>query len=220
MDGLSYELVHKVKKAHIDFPFKPSPSTRMAKWYCVIEVSGETPEELTDHFTSLAEVLDDKKMLQNMFISENLKQFANIWDIRDSMGEALSLSGLNISIDVSLDINKFQELVDRTRDLVSKFDCVIDVLGFGHVGDGNLHLCVLLNDDTQVHAVESLVDEYVVEYVRNLGGSISAEHGVGVMKAGYLERVKGKEVMDVVRDVKMMFDPNNILNSGKVFDKF
>jgi FAD/FMN-containing dehydrogenase len=192
MDGLSYDLVHKVKKSQIDFPFKPQPSSPTPKWYLIIELSGPTPSQLTDLFTTLAESLDQKKILQNMFISDNLTQFSNIWDIRDSMGEVLSHSGFNISLDVSLPINKFQELVDQTRNLVSNFDCVISVLGFGHVGDGNLHLSVLLKDDLEGVKVEELVDGFVVEYVREHGGSISAEHGVGVMKAGYLERVKVK----------------------------
>lgn len=88
MDGLSYELSHKVKHKLIDFPFKPEIGDRLEKWYCVIEISGEDSEELTDLFGNLAETLENRKILQNMFVSENLKQFSDIWDIRDSMGEA------------------------------------------------------------------------------------------------------------------------------------
>jgi len=174
----------------------------------LIEVSGNDREEVSASLMALAEELDEKELVNDMFIADNVTQFKNIWDIRDSMGEVLAKYGITISLDVSLNVSDFQNLVKLTRE---KFgDKVKAVTGFGHVGDGNLHLTAVLDTKEAAESLEHEIDELVIPYVIERNGSISAEHGVGQMKADYLGMQKGDEVMEQLREVKQLFDENNI----------
>lgn len=129
-----------------------------------------------------------------MVIADNVSKNRNIWDIRDSMGEALGKHGINISLDVSLDIAEFQTLVDLVR--VEFRDHVRIVTGFGHIGDGNLHLNIVVPDLEVRKRIEGEIDDFVMAYVLKFKGSVSAEHGVGTMKAKYLEAQKGSDVIE------------------------
>lgn len=90
--------------------------------------------------------------------------------------------------------------------------------GYGHIGDGNIHLNVVCASKETYKECEQMIEKFVLEYVTNNRGSISAEHGVGFQKAKYLDMQKGKEVADKMRDMKDMFDPNGILNPYKLFE--
>ena len=91
--------------------------------------------------------------------------------------------------------------------------------GYGHVGDGNIHINVTAKQKENTEKVESLLEPYVLEEVGKRKGSISAEHGIGFAKAKYLGLTKSKEYIEVMKIVKKAWDPNGILNPGKIFYK-
>jgi FAD/FMN-containing dehydrogenase len=91
--------------------------------------------------------------------------------------------------------------------------------GYGHIGDGNIHLNVSLKgyqDESLQKAAYQLIDPFVMDYVRQHRGSVSAEHGVGVQKPKYLNYSKTKEAIDLMKQIKSAFDPNGIMNPYKV----
>ena len=89
----------------------------------------------------------------------------------------------------------------------------------GHLGDGNIHpqVALDLNDDVQFKNFQSAKSE-IYKLVVNLGGTISAEHGIGIEKIDYFEELIGNSVVDKMRELKQLFDPNNILNPNKIFN--
>ena len=95
----------------------------------------------------------------------------------------------------------------------------IDVTGYGHIGDGNLHLniCVPGYDNIDlINRLSDIIDSFVFNYVRQAKGSVSAEHGVGLQKAQYLNYSKSKEMIHYMKEIKKVFDPNGIMNPYKV----
>jgi glycolate oxidase len=89
-------------------------------------------------------------------------------------------------------------------------------LTYGHAGDGNLHVNFLWNDPSELPAVERSIDALFREVLR-LGGTLSGEHGIGVLKAPYLPLEQSAELIALQRDIKRTFDPQNLLNPGKIF---
>jgi len=90
-------------------------------------------------------------------------------------------------------------------------------MGYGHVGDGNIHMNIVC-DKQNKDKLEEKIEKFIIEYVTSINGSISAEHGLGVHKAKYLREQKNDEVVDTMLQVKKLFDPKNIMNPLKVFD--
>jgi FAD/FMN-containing dehydrogenase len=96
-----------------------------------------------------------------------------------------------------------------------------EVIWFGHIGDGNVHLNVLKPDDLPVEEFQRRcgeVSKWVFEIVRRYGGSISAEHGVGLLKKDYLQYSVSEAEIAIMRQIKLAFDPLGIMNPGKIFD--
>lgn len=123
-------------------------------------------------------------------------------------------TGATYKYDLSMPTHKMYELVQDVRQRVSHFPDVV-VVGYGHVGDGNLHLNVSSPSGYNPELEETL-EPYVYEWTARQGGSISAEHGIGRMKAAALQYSKSGEAVDLMQRIKLLFDPHRILNPYKV----
>jgi FAD/FMN-containing dehydrogenase len=135
-----------------------------------------------------------------------------LWQLRERHTEAVNTEGVPHKLDVSVPIGRYAELVDRAPSVVAAVDGGARTICYGHVGDGNLHVNVLgpSPDDHRV-------DDAVLELVLSLGGSVSAEHGIGVAKLGWLLRDRGPEAIAAMRAIKDAWDPAGILNPGVLF---
>ena len=162
------------------------------------------------------ETLEEAGIFNDMVVGENITQARNLWDIRESVAESATSYGLVLKYDLSLDISKFQELVDTCREKAGPL--ARTVTGYGHIGAGNIHLNVVCADNSKTKELADAVEGWILDYVTGLRGSISAEHGLGVHKAQYLKKQKGPEVLEALVNVKNLFDPNNIMNPNKVFE--
>ena len=127
---------------------------------------------------------------------------------------------------MSLSSSSFYAIVEQTRDkirassrLSNMEKSLIDVTGYGHIGDGNVHLNVCIpgydNVDLQDRLSE-VVDGFVFDYVKEARGSVSAEHGVGLQKAKYLTYSKSPAIVQCMQQIKQIFDPQGIMNPYKV----
>ena len=147
------------------------------------------------------------------------KQAAALWELRESITPALTAAGYVYKYDVSLPVPRMYELVEATRarlqDAGYGEDGGVRPVGFGHLGDGNLHLNVSCSAGECSH-VHALLEPFVFEWVSEAGGSISAEHGVGQHKCSYLHLAKAVPVIDTMRRLKDVLDPHGILNPYKV----
>ena len=112
-------------------------------------------------------------------------------------------------------------MLERVESLVATHYADLEVVWYGHIGDGNLHLNILKPEDTSVGAFQDRcksVSEQLFTLLEDLGGSISAEHGVGLLKKDFLRFSRSEQEIALMRGIKRQFDPDGILNPGKVFD--
>ncbi|WP_282297922.1 FAD-binding oxidoreductase [Stenotrophomonas sp. PS02289] len=153
-------------------------------------------------------------------VSQSDAQAAQLWRLREGITEAVARYK-PYKNDVSVRISSMPAFLAQTQALIGQAYPHFDVVWFGHIGDGNLHINVLKPDDTadaeflqQCEHVTKLLAQVLKEF----DGSISAEHGIGLVKKGYLDSTRGAAEIALMKAVKRTFDPQGLLNPGKVFD--
>ncbi|KAI0724439.1 FAD-binding domain-containing protein [Cerioporus squamosus] len=192
-----------------------------AECFVLVETSGGNREHDEQKLNTLLESLMDteKPLINTGVIATSPAQFSALWAIREGLTEAVSKEGKAYKYDISVPLNKFQEVVDKTREHLRSKDLLHEnavkyVVGYGHVGDGNLHLNVVAAAYTP--EIEAALEPFVYELVASYKGSISAEHGIGVMKTHALQYSKNPTSIEWMKRIKALFDPNGIMNPGKV----
>jgi FAD/FMN-containing dehydrogenase len=140
--------------------------------------------------------------------AEELEQ-ARLWRWREAHPEAAAALGLVHKADVSVPIAAIASFVDQVDDAVARVAPASTVLVYGHLGDGNLHVNVVGPDSGDDRVLDA-----VYELVLDHGGSVSAEHGIGVAKRAWLERQRGSAAVAAMRSIKRALDPDGILNPG------
>ncbi|ODV84992.1 hypothetical protein CANARDRAFT_207898 [[Candida] arabinofermentans NRRL YB-2248] len=191
-------------------------------FYVLIETSGSNKEH--DDFkleTFLESVMEDELVL-NGVVSQDESQLKTLWNWREGISEASTFDGGVYKYDVSLPLPVMYDLVNETRtrlqdaDLISIDDStkpVVDVVGYGHIGDGNLHLNVCVREYNK--NVEKVLEPFIYKWIQNKNGSISAEHGLGFQKKNYIGYSKSEIEIKMIKDLKNHYDPNGILNPYK-----
>jgi FAD/FMN-containing dehydrogenase len=190
-----------------------------AECFVLVETSGgrgeHDEEKLTDLLTSLLDPTNGSTPLINTgVLAQSPAQFSSLWALREGITESVSKEGKPYKYDISIPLNKFKEVVDMTRERLSGVEGVKKVVGYGHVGDGNLHLNVVT--DGYRDEIANKLEPWLYEVVASLRGSISAEHGIGAMKTHALKYSKDEHSIEWMRKIKDLFDPKGIMNPGKV----
>ncbi|UKE42195.1 FAD-binding oxidoreductase [Xanthomonas translucens pv. secalis] len=153
-------------------------------------------------------------------ISQSDAQAAQLWRLREGITEAVARY-TPYKNDVSVRISAMPAFLAQTQALLGQAYPQFDVVWFGHIGDGNLHINVLKPDataDADFIAACEQVTKMLAQVLAEHGGSISAEHGIGLVKKPYLESTRSAEEIALMRAVKRVFDPAGLLNPGKLFD--
>lgn len=153
-------------------------------------------------------------------IAENNTQFKQIWSLRERLAEALTHDGYNYKYDISLPMDRMYNLVLDLRKRLSEHNPggLRRCIGYGHMGDGNLHLN--LTSEKYDDELFNLLEPYVFEWTKENMGSVSAEHGLGLKKRDYIYYSKPRELVDVMKNMKLMLDPKMILNPYKTLPQF
>ena len=152
-------------------------------------------------------------------IAKSSGEAGNLWRLRHSISEAERQAGKALKHDISVPVSKMQEFLQRGDDLLEKLRPDATLVAFGHVGDGNLHYNVSLPHDIDPEEYSrdgQRITSAIYDLVAELGGSFSAEHGVGQLKRRYLAEYRSGPEFDLMRSLKKTLDPANILNPGKV----
>ena len=203
------ELLLKHIPGSIDPMSAPSP------WYVLAEAgSGHgVRAELED---GLSSAINDG-IASDAVIAESETQRASLWGLRENLSEAQKREAPSIKHDISVPIIAIPEFIARATATVLKLAPGARPITFGHLGDGNLHFNFLgpSGDKSFVERWEE-IQHVVHEMVHEFGGSISAEHGIGVQKRESMARYKSAAELDVMRMLKKGFDPSGILNPGKL----
>ncbi|KAI0348638.1 FAD-binding domain-containing protein [Trametopsis cervina] len=194
-----------------------------AECFVLIETSGGNREHDEAKLNGLLESLleADTPLINTGVLAQSPAQFSQLWAIREGITESVGKEGKAYKYDISVPLGSFKEVVDTTREhLRSKGllrdDAVQHVIGYGHVGDGNLHLNVIAAAYTP--EIEEALEPFVYELVASYKGSVSAEHGIGLMKTHALQYSKNPTSIALMKKIKNLFDPNGIMNPGKVLE--
>ena len=188
-------------------------------WFVLIELSSQARAGLRD---VLEEILADghaKGLVLDATIADSVQQAKSFWRIRELFGEVQRHIGASVKHDISVPVAAIPAFIEEANAAVTKLIPGVRPLPFGHVGDGNIHYNVTQPegaDKAKFLARWDEVNAVVFAVVKKLGGSISAEHGVGVMKRDILPEYKDPVALELMRALKRTLDPNGILNPGKV----
>jgi FAD/FMN-containing dehydrogenase len=188
-------------------------------WYVLIELSAQARTGLREVLEGILSEGQQKGLVLDATIADSLGQGKAFWRIREMFGEVQRHIGASIKHDVSVPVAAIPVFIEEVNAAVSKLIPGCRPLPFGHVGDGNIHYNVTQPEgaDKEKFLVRwDEVNAVVFAVVKKFGGSISAEHGVGVMKRDILPLYKDPVALELMRGLKRMLDPNGILNPGKV----
>ena len=188
-------------------------------WYVLMELVSPAKDGLHDIMEEILAAGADQGVVLDATIAASLEQAKAFWFIRENFAEIQRRLGASIKHDVSVPVAAVPQFIAEANAAVTKLIPGSIPLPFGHAGDGNIHYNVTQPpgaDQNEFLKRWDEVNKVVYEIVTRLGGSISAEHGVGVMKRDQLPDYKDPVALDLMRTLKRALDPNNILNPGKV----
>ena len=198
-------------------PAASDPFDKPHNQYALIELSGHSGVRETLE-TVLAQALEDG-LIADALIATSGAQSDQLWAIREAIPEAQKHEGGSIKHDVSVPVSSVAEFLTKAGDLVEAELPGVRICAFGHAGDGNIHfnLSQPLGADTEAYLENwDAINRIIHDLVVGMGGSFSAEHGIGQLKRGDLIRYKSDVEMDLMRTLKKALDPSNIMNPGKV----
>jgi FAD/FMN-containing dehydrogenase len=218
----SFELMPRVA-VELTVKYVPgvaNPLSFECPWYLLIELSSPNPNQnLTSLLTSELEDAAASGTVKDAMLASSLAQAQAMWKLRESVPEAQRRHGASIKHDVSVPVSAIPTLIEKGTALANALAPEGDVVSYGHAGDGNLHFNLSQKPGADLalfvgrtHALEHAM----FDLVESLGGSISAEHGIGRLKAEEFARRADPVELCVMHELKRALDPKGILNPGKV----
>lgn len=185
--------------------------------HLIVEVDGNHLDILMNEMESIGELLTQYDAGE-LFFADDAQQKEALWKLRRRVAEAVKLDGYTIEEDTVVPRAELPALIRGVKALGRQHN--FHAVCYGHAGDGNLHIRIkkegVVNSFGDREMTKCL--RALFELTKSLGGTISGEHGVGLIQKGYMDIVADKSVLMLMRGIKKTFDPNNILNAGKIFD--
>ena len=194
--------------------FKPVGLPRDAEAILLVELDGH-PASITKEAEKIADLC--QHLGAEIKIAEDEEARNQLWASRRSISPALyQIKPTKINEDIVVPRNMVTEMLKRLRKLSEESG--IKIVNFGHAGDGNIHVNIMVDKtDKEIYAKGLGLVRQIFGDTLSLGGTISGEHGIGLTKADYIGLELSKTEMDLMKSIKKMFDPKNILNPGKIF---
>lgn len=193
------------------------PVTDDTAAHLIIEVDGNNMEVLMGEMEAISNLLLQYD-IGEIYFADDVQQKAELWKLRRRVAEAVKLVGYTIEEDTVVPRAELPALIKGVKELGRKHD--FEVVCYGHAGDGNLHIRIKKEGIPNSYGsgeMNNILRELFV-MVQDLGGTISGEHGVGLIQKTYMDIVFEETNLRLMREIKKAFDPNNILNAGKIFD--
>ncbi|RFU33447.1 hypothetical protein B7463_g2862, partial [Scytalidium lignicola] len=214
MDGKSQNIVREVTG-------NKHPLESEHPFYCLIETSGSNSEHDNEKLEKFLEFVMEKEIISDGVVAQDETQVKSLWGWREGITECLGHWGGVYKYDLSIPLSDLYKLVEDVQERMEKAGLVGDddtypvvkVVGYGHMGDSNLHLNIATRRFDK--AVEKELEPYVYEWVAKRNGSISAEHGLGLTKKNYIGYSRSNTMISLMKQIKNLYDPNGIMNPYK-----
>jgi FAD/FMN-containing dehydrogenase len=184
--------------------------------YVLVEAQGTDERIDGPRFQRWLEDLMDEGALADAALAQSLADTQSFWALRDACAEFLQVLGPHVSYDVGLAVDRMDTYVQRCKAALAERIPGCDSVYYGHIGDGNLHLVAWVPGLGVAQQPKEAMDEVIYGLVRELGGTVSAEHGIGTVKKRWLGHARSPEEIALMRTLKAALDPQNLLNPGKV----
>jgi glycolate oxidase subunit GlcD len=197
----------------------PAPFETEAEYYALLEFEAETEGHIDQAMELFEKCMEEGWVLDGV-MSQSETQAQNLWRLREDISETIA-EWTPYKNDISVVVSKVPPFLNEIEEIVTREYPNFEIIWFGHIGDGNLHLNILKPDDLAKEVFFeqcAKVSTWVFEIVEKYNGSVSAEHGVGMTKKPYLEYTRSAAEIGYMRAVKAAFDPKNIMNPGKLID--
>jgi D-lactate dehydrogenase (cytochrome) len=216
-----FELIPRIA---LEFAIKHAPMCRdpltgSHAWYVLLELSSQARDGLRVQMEEILAAGAERTLVEDATIAASLEQNSAFWLLRHHIADTQKYEGGSIKHDVSVPVNAVPDFIAEATAAVEAMIPGCRPVPFGHLGDGNIHYNVsqpIGADRASFLARWDAVNDAVFAVVAKLGGSISAEHGIGIMKRALLPEVKDPVAYELMRSFKRLLDPNGILNPGKV----
>ena len=193
------------------------PLTENLAAHLIIEVDGNNMDVLMGEMEAISEVLSQFDAGE-LFFADDAQQKNELWKIRRKANEAAVMAGYTIEEDTVVPRAELPKLIKGVKELGAQNG--FKVVCYGHAGDGNLHIRINHPTIKKSYGSDEMnaILKKLFELVKNLGGTISGEHGIGLIQKSYMPVLFDEVSLELMRGIKNTFDPNHILNSGKIFD--
>lgn len=184
--------------------------------HLIVEVDGNNMELLMSEMDAIGELLTHYE-IGEIYFADDAQQKTELWKLRRRVAEAVKLAGYTIEEDTVVPRAELPALIRGVKAIGAKYN--FNAVCYGHAGDGNLHIRIhkdgTPNSFGDAEMTQSL--RALFELVKDLGGTISGEHGIGLIQKGFMNIMFEDKQLDLMRQIKKAFDPNNILNADKIF---
>jgi len=185
----------------------------------LIEVDGNTEEQVEADAETIGELCLNKGAIE-VYVADNYTTQERVWSVRRNIAEAFKVVSPHQSLeDIVVPIAAIPELMPELERISDKYN--IQIPCYGHAGDGNLHATLVKNPESSMqewYEIEKKALRELYQATKELGGTISGEHGIGLKRKAYMKIVSNPVELELMRKIKKAFDPNNIMNPGKIFD--
>ncbi|KAF4782730.1 FAD linked oxidase [Colletotrichum scovillei] len=215
MDGRSQDLVHAVRGNKRPLEGDTHP------FYCLVETSGSNGDHDYEKLEGFLEHVMSNDIVSDGVLAQDETQLKALWGWREGIPECLGHWGGTYKYDVSIPLKDLYLLVEDTKAKMEEAGLVgdtdefpaIGVVGYGHMGDSNLHLNVAVRRYDK--RIEKVLEPFVYEWIQARNGSISAEHGLGVAKKNFIGYSRNETMVGLMKQIKNLYDPNGIMNPYK-----
>lgn len=214
MDGQTQEFVHRITG-------NKRPLEGRYPFYCLVETSGSNTEHDNEKLEHFLESVMGSEIVSDGVLAQDETQVRSLWGWREGITEAIGHFGGTYKYDLSIPLPELYSLVEETRERLSSAGLIGDddsypgvgVVGYGHMGDSNLHLNIPVRRYTK--EVEAALEPWVYEWIQRRNGSISAEHGLGIAKKAYIGYSRSETMIRLMKQIKDLYDPKGIMNPYK-----
>jgi len=181
--------------------------------------NGNTEEQVEADAETIGELCLDKGAIE-VYVADNYTTQERVWSVRRNIAEAFKVVSPHQSLeDIVVPIASIPDLMPELERISDKYN--IQIPCYGHAGDGNLHATLVKNPESSIqewYEIEKKALREIYQATKDLGGTISGEHGIGLKRKPYMKIVTSPVELELMRKIKKAFDPNNIMNPGKIFD--